>query len=92
MTRPPSSLKGELNNALIGGIRQRGSEAVGLMLVSMVKLAVGTAALTALLILAAIFGFEMTATLLAGATTLAGLGRWLVGGAPAPPTSANRRR
>jgi hypothetical protein len=79
MTPPPRSIRGELNDALIGGIRRRGSDAVGLVIMGMAKLAIGVVALAALLAVGAIFGYDIT--VLAGlATAVAGLVGWLSGG------------
>jgi hypothetical protein len=80
MTTLPGSIKGELGDALIGGIRQRGSDAVGLVIMGIARLIVGVMALSALLGIGAVFGYEMTPGHLAGATAAAGLISCLMGG------------
>lgn len=80
MTPPPGSIRGELNDALIGGIRKRGSDAVGLVIMGMARLLIGAATLGVLLAVGAVFGYDLTAAHLAGATAVAGLVGWLTGG------------
>ncbi len=73
---PPESIKGELNAALIGGIRKRGPDAVGMVIMGIAKLIVGVASLGVVLGLGALFGCEMTPVHLTGATLIAGLVSW----------------
>jgi hypothetical protein len=73
---PPESLKGELNAALIGGIRKHGSDAVGMVIVGMAKLVIGVAGLGLLLGVGALFGCGMTPVHLTAATFAAGLMSW----------------
>ena len=79
MTTPPGSIKGELSDALIGGIRQRGSDAVGLVIMGIARLIVGAVTLGVLLGIGAAFGYGMTPGQFVGATALAGLVSWLMG-------------
>jgi hypothetical protein len=81
MTPPPHSVREELSAALIGGIRQRGSDAVGLVIMGIARLVIGAVTLGALLSVGAIFGCEMTGDHLVGATVFAGFVSWLMGGA-----------
>jgi predicted MFS family arabinose efflux permease len=80
MTAPPGSIKGELGDALVGGIRQRGSDAVGLVIMGIARLVVGAVTLGVLLGLGAVFGYDMTAGHFVGATVVAVVVSWLTGG------------
>jgi hypothetical protein len=80
MTAPPGSIKGELSDALIGGIRRHGSDAVGVVLMGIARLIVGMVTLGFLLGAGATFGYEMTAAHFVGAAVVAGLVSWLTGG------------
>ena len=77
----PESIKGELNAALIDGIRQRGPDAVGMMIMGIARLIIGVLTLGIVLGLGALFGYDMTAVHLTGATAVAGLVSWWTGGA-----------
>lgn len=61
MNPPAGTLRTELNEAVVGGIRQRGAEAVGVVIVGMARLLVGMAILAALLSVSWIFGVDITA-------------------------------
>jgi hypothetical protein len=86
---PPQSIRGELNAAVISGIRERGSDAVGLLIMGVARLIVGVITLGVVLGVAAIFGYDMTAVHLTGATAVAGLVGWWSGEAS---ISASRKR
>jgi hypothetical protein len=86
---PPQSIRGELNAAVISGIRERGSDAVGLLIMGVARLIVGGVTLGVVLGVAALFGYDMTAVHLTGATVVGGLVGWWTGGAS---ISASRRR
>jgi hypothetical protein len=85
----PESIKGELNAALIGGIRQRGPDAVGMVIIGIARLIIGAATLGLVLGLGTLFGYDMTAVHLTGATAIAGLVSWWTG---ATSRTAGRRR
>jgi hypothetical protein len=72
----PGSIRGELNAALIGGIRQRGPDAVGVVIMGIARLIVGAATFGAILAVGGLFGYDMTAAHLTGATIVAGLVSW----------------
>lgn len=79
VSQPDQSIMAELNHALARGIRRRGPDAVGLVLIGMARLVVTTLTLAVLLVAAAIFGYNATPLGLAGATVVAGLLNWLAG-------------
>jgi hypothetical protein len=62
MSQSSRSIKGELGHAVVGGIRQHGADAVGLVLIGLARLLVGVATLGALLAGGAIAGLEMSTT------------------------------
>ena len=66
MTRHPVSIKAELGDAVASGIRRRGPDAVGLLLVGIARLIVVAATLAALLGLATAFGYEPSVAYLLG--------------------------
>jgi hypothetical protein len=80
MTPPSNSVRGELNAALISGIRRHGSDAVGLVIIGIARLVIGVSTFCVLLGVGAIFGYEVTASHLAGATVVAVLVGWLTAG------------
>lgn len=60
MNPPAGSLRTELNDALVGGIRQRGPEAVGLVLVGSARLFLAFLAVVLSQVLGvAVFGFAL---------------------------------
>jgi len=81
----PQSIRGELNAAVITGIRERGSDAVGLLIMGIARLIIGGIALGVVLGVAAIFGYDMTAVHLTGATAIAGVISWWTGETSMPP-------
>ena len=66
-----TSIRAELNDAVIGGIRLRGRDAVGLVLIGIASLVLVILSLAVLLTFAALFGLEVTATLCAALGGLA---------------------
>jgi hypothetical protein len=66
MSFPAGSIKAELNNAVVDGIRQRGPDAVGLVIIGLARLFVAAITLGVLLGIGAIFGYDMTAVHFAG--------------------------
>jgi len=74
MTRPSrqeTSIRAELNDAVIGGIQLRGRDAVGLVLIGIASLFLVVLSLGVLLTFVAIVGLEATATLCAALGGLA---------------------
>ena len=81
----PGSIKAELNEAVVCGIRQRGPDAVGLLLVGLAGLVVEAAALGVLLGISALFGHDINGVHFAGLTGIAALITWrLASWRPAP--------
>jgi hypothetical protein len=78
MNPPARPLKTELNEALVGGIRQRGPEAFGWMLVALTRIAITVVVLALMLIASWAGGYEVTAWPFAGMTTVSGLLSWLL--------------
>jgi hypothetical protein len=79
MSPPTESIKAELSHAVARGIRRRGPDAVGLVLIGMARLAITASTLAVLLVAAAAFGYNASGLGLAGATAFAGLLNWLAG-------------
>jgi len=75
---PARPLKTELNDALVGGIRQRGPEAFGWMLVSLARIAITVVVLVLMLAASWAFGYDVTVLPFAGMTTVSGLVSWLL--------------
>jgi hypothetical protein len=75
---PARTLKTELNEALVGGIRLRGPEAFGWMLVALIRIAITVVVLVLMLIASWAFGYDVTAWPFAGMTTISGLVSWLL--------------
>jgi hypothetical protein len=65
------SIRRELVEAVIGGIRERGPDAVGLMLMGIARLLVGAATLAVVLGASAISGYDLTAVHFAGLGAIA---------------------
>lgn len=71
-------LKTELNEALVGGIRLRGPEAFGWMLVALIRIAIIVVVLVLMLVASWVLGYDVTAWPFAGMTTISGLVSWLL--------------
>lgn len=78
MNPPARSLRTELNDALIGGIRLRGPEAFGWMLVALIRIAITVIVLVLMLMASWAGGYEVTAWPFFGMTTISGLVSWLL--------------
>lgn len=85
MTGPEESIRSEFASAITSGIRRRGPDAVGIVLVGVAKLLVAALAIAILLLASALSGYDMTAAHLAGATALIGTVHWLAAGRPKRP-------
>jgi hypothetical protein len=77
MNPPAGPLRTEVNDAVVGGIRERGSEAVGMLIVALARLVIGVVAFLALYGLSSVFGIEVTTWPAAGMTVISGLVSWL---------------
>lgn len=89
MSQPRESIRGEMSDAVVGGIRQHGAEAVGLVLMGLARLFVGAATLGVLLVVGAVTGCDLTATRFMGAICVGAVVNLLVSGRTNPP---GRRR
>lgn len=78
MNPPAGPIRAELNDALVGGIRQRGPEAVGLVLIGLARLVVAVATLVVLLFASSILGFDVTTGPFLAMSGLSGVVSWLV--------------
>jgi hypothetical protein len=68
MREPPTrAIRAELVEVIAEGIRQHGPDAVGLLIVGLARVIVGAAALTIVLGIGTIFGFDGVAAHLAAA-------------------------
>lgn len=91
MNPPARSLKTELNDALIGGIRLRGPEAFGWMLVALIRIAITVIVLTLMVLASWALGYDVTVGPFAGMTTISGLVSWLLTRGHDPPKDAEDR-
>lgn len=78
MNPPANSLKAEVNHALANGIRRRGPDAVGVVLMGMARLVVAVSTLVILLLAGALFGYDITASHAFGATAVVAALNWLL--------------
>jgi hypothetical protein len=78
MNPPARPLKTELSEALVGGIRQRGPEAFGSMLVALMRIAITVIVLALMLIASWAFGYDVAVAPFAGMTTISGSVSWLL--------------
>jgi hypothetical protein len=78
MTPPAGSIKAEVNHAVAKGIRRRGPDAVGLVLMGMARLVVAAVTLALLLAISSLSGNDLTALHFAGATAVAAAVNWLL--------------
>jgi hypothetical protein len=77
MNPPAGPLRTEVNDAVVGGIRERGSEAVGMLIVALARLVIGVIAFLVLCGISSILGVEVTTWPAAGMTVISGLVSWL---------------
>jgi hypothetical protein len=88
MNPPAGPIRAELNDALVGGIRQRGPEAVGLVIVGLARLVVAVTALIVLLFASSVLGFNVTAGPFVVMSGLSGAISWLLTGGRLPDRKA----
>jgi len=75
---PARPLRTELNDAVVGGIRERGAEAVGLVIVSMARIAIAAVVLALLLVASTVLEIEVTFGPFAGMTGVSACVSWLL--------------
>jgi hypothetical protein len=76
---PPSrSIRTEVTDAVVGGIRERGSEAVGLLIVGAARIATAVMALIVLVVASKLVGIEISAVRFAVMALFSGLVSWLI--------------
>ena len=91
MSQSRVSIKAEFSGAVATGIRQRGPDAVGLLLIGIARLIVGAATLAALLGLASAFGYDTAGAPLASITGISAAITWIAAFRPgANSTSGDR--
>jgi hypothetical protein len=78
MNPPVRPLKTELSEALVSGIRQRGPEAFGSMLMALTRIVTSGMVLALMLIASWAFDYDVTVGPFAGMTTISGLVSWLL--------------
>lgn len=79
MLIPPSrSIRTEVTDAVVGGIRERGSEAVGLFIVGVARITMAALALIVLIVASKVIGVEISAVRFALMTALSALVSWLI--------------
>lgn len=77
MIPPAKPFRTELNEAVIEGVRERGPEAVGLVIIGLARILIAVLVLGLLLFASSILGLNVSAVPLAGMTGLSGLLSWL---------------
>lgn len=80
MNPPAGPIRAEVSDALVGGIRLRGAEAVGLVIMGLARLAIAVVVFIVLYGAAVIVGIEVTTPPpFAGMGLISALVTWLVG-------------
>lgn len=103
MNPPARPLRIELNDAVVGGIRNRGPEAVGVVIIGVARVVVAALVLALLLATSAFFDYDVTAVPFAGMTSASALISWLItwgslrskeveGGSPRPTAIEGNRQ
>ena len=77
MNPPARPLKTELNDALVGGIRERGSEAVGFFIIAVTRIVIAVLVVAVQLLASVALGYGVTVVPFAGMTVIGGLVSWL---------------
>jgi hypothetical protein len=78
MNPPARPIRTELNDAVVGGIRQRGPAAVGVVIMGLARLVVAVATLAVMLFASSVLGLEVSAVPFAIMSGLSGLLSWLI--------------
>lgn len=77
MNPPAGPFRTEVNDAVIGGIRERGPEAVGMMIIALARLVIAVITFLVLYGVSSILEIEVSAWPAAGMTIISGLVSWL---------------
>ena len=78
MIPPARPIRVEMSDAVVGGIRERGPEAVGLVIIGVARILIAVLVLALLLIGSSLLGFDVSAVPFAGMTGLSGLVSWAI--------------
>ena len=79
MNPPPRRIRVELSDALVGGIRQRGADAVGLVIMALAYLTITVLILLVLLLVNSAFGIDRTAATVSVTSMISGAASLLIG-------------
>jgi hypothetical protein len=79
MNPPARPIRVELTDALVAGIRQRGADAVGLVIMAIAYLVIAVLVLLILLPVSSVFGIDWTATAVSVMSMISGIVSWLIG-------------
>lgn len=82
MNQRAPSIRSELSDSLVGGIRQHGADAVGLVIMGLARLLVGAATLAVVLAGGAVAGYDIGAAEFAGLTGAVAFLNLLTSGRP----------
>jgi hypothetical protein len=74
---PARSIRTELNDAVVGGIRQRGPDAVGLLIMAAARIVIAVVVLGLLFVASSLLGYPVTTWPFVGMTGISGLVSWL---------------
>lgn len=78
MNPPARSIRTEFHDAVIGGIRERGPEATGLLIVGLARIVIALIVLILLVIASEVVGIDVSAVPFAGMTGISMLVSWLL--------------
>lgn len=78
MNPPARPIRTELNDAVVGGIRQRGPEAVGLLIIGLTRIVLAVLVLGVMLFASSVLGFNVTAVPFAAMSGLSAFLSWLI--------------
>jgi hypothetical protein len=79
MNPPAKPIRSELNDALVGGIRLRGPDAFGLLIMAVAYLAIAVLVLLVLLLIGSVCGIDQTAAAVSVMSMISGVASWLIG-------------
>jgi hypothetical protein len=75
---PIRPIRTEVTDAVVEGIRERGAEAVGLLIVGLARIVIGAIVLALLVIAGEVVGIDVSAVPFAAMTGLSALVSWLM--------------
>ena len=75
---PTRSIRAEVTDAVVGGIRQRGAEAVGLLIVGTARVVIAVMVLVILVVAGKVIGIDVSAVPFAAMTGISALVSWLL--------------